>query len=459
MTDKKYPYLPDKVDIYISYTQRKDKDKKIAQAFYDACYAHPRIEPHIDEKDIPYQANIYEYMDRLSSAPFIVCIFSEGYFQSENCVMEFVDCCHHDYLEFRLIPLFREFFFNETDRQQWMLFNQDDPVLQESVKEKTGRNLADLLESGRKKVMKKLAGNNDETAEWHKENDFEKFLTTFLEIANKRNKQQFEDLRYELVKNVQKRLTDRAFKDFLITLAEKMDCSETAESCAEKLFSQNVLSSMEVLVDCRKLCSFKTPLDRKFKEVFGFLLVSTIRPDWWLMNEFHLRYSLKNGYGVKADGLSNKCEIELVFARVGKRPAMFRAKESRIVPENFLQQGEHIAFTNDSKSLFASYLRSFYEDLTKESLEGAAILDEAELLGTLEGRFRGLKRRKRQYFYIIPEREYENIKQLGVLHAINTLSKQAVQFVVVGSAKRNDPDVLTVRSSDILGYLSEIHHG
>ncbi len=461
MPAPEYPYLPDQVDIYISYTQREARDKEVAQALYNACEAHPCLRPYIDACDIPYQANIYEYMDTLSSAPFVVCIFSEEYFQSENCVLEFVGICHSGFLERRLVPLFAAFFFNDADRKKWMLFKADDELLRERVKDKSDKDLKDLLEYGRKEVMERLAGVNEKDAEWHKEDNFKTFITTFLETANNYNKEQFEHFRKELIRKVESRLASSSFEQFIQFLASKLNCSANSSSCSTKLFEKDPLGSMEKLVDSRNACTFNEVMEAYFQEIFGYFLIYAINPGWWIMNEFRLKHSIENGYGLEAAGLTDKYEIEIVFARLGKRPAMYRANNASIEPEHFIRSNPSIPFSQETQYVLESYLRTFYEDITHTSLEGEMITDNNDLMKTLKGRFSNLKRRGRHYFYIIPKDEYEKMKEIGVFHEINSVSNKAVQFVVVGKGDgvSGVPPVLTVNSDDILGYLSEIHHG
>ena len=463
MTDKEYPFLPDKVDIYISYTQRVDKDKEIAHAFCAACEAHrhPQLRPFIDTKDIPYQANIYKYMDTLSSAPFVVGIFSEGYFQSENCVLEFVGICHNGYMEHRLHPLFNEYFFNDKERKKWMLCKEDDELLQERVRDKTGKELKVLLHSGRKEVMERLVGKSDKNVKWHMQDNFKTFITTFLKTANSYNKEQFDNLRKELVRKIQVRLAKSSFKQVVDELAEKLQCLKESSSCAEKLFSGDVVANMKNFVACRSFYQSNQSTDRNFREIFGFLLVSTINQDWWTMNEFHLRHSLNNECGVEVDGLFKDYEIEVVFARINERPAMYRKDGPDIFSKHLMQSNKNISFTSDAQNLLEQYLRAFYEDITHTSLEGRTILENGRLMNTLEGRFDGLRDEKSQYFYIISAEEYNYMKKIDVLREINSFSNMAVQFVVVGESndRQNKYPVLTVESKRILGCLSEIYHG
>ncbi len=188
-------YLPEKVDIYISYTQRVEEDKKIAKAFYSACekQKHPRLIPHIDSKDLGLHADIYQYMSKLSASRFVVCVFSPAYFQSENCVLEFAGLCHNGYMQDRVFPLFVDYFFNDDDREKKMSVLIDNENLADRVKKNTGKKLGDLLDHARHEYMDKLAGIVHQTASQHEEDQFESFFSYFLDRIEQHNEKRFNE--------------------------------------------------------------------------------------------------------------------------------------------------------------------------------------------------------------------------------------------------------------------------
>jgi hypothetical protein len=457
-----FDYLPKQVDIYISYTQRADEDKEIAHAFHDACIKHKWLRPHIDTTDLPYQANIYKYMDKVSSAPFVVCLFSEDYFKSENCVLEFVGLCHNGYMEKRVSPLFMEHFFNDTRREKMMMFLDSDEQLKERVKAKIGKDLRELLEQGRTDYMDNLAGKVTETATWHKTNRFERFITTFLEFANNRNREQFHELKKQLIAKTQKKLQHPKYSQFIQDLAYGLTGSSgsNAKVCAEKLFSRDVLDGIEMLIQWGRDKSFDLRKDRIFQEIVGLLLIFAIDSGWWLMNEFYLKRSIKNGDFIQAAGLSEKHEIEVVLARMDKLPAMYKATGSDIIPDNFIQQGDVVPFSANAEIALESYLRAFFEDITGTIVDSKNIRGKPDLIKTLQGRLKNKISRGGRYFYIIRQEEYVNLVTLGVIKEINTILEKAVQFVVIGKSvnKGIDQPVLAIDSQRVLGYLSEIHH-
>ncbi len=325
-------YLPEEVDIYISYTRRAKEDKDIAEAFYSACKRHPKLRPHID-RNLRDGEKIYQYMDELSAARFVVCVFSADYFKSENCVYEFAGLCDNGYMPDRIFPLFQEHCFADKQRKEWMTALVDEKELKQRVKDKTGRDLAELTEKVRWQAMDKLAGVVVPLASEHKKDDFAKFIDNFLIKIAEDNKEKFCDHEKYLVCEVKKILGKDSLQELLPELGHELQCEKNKEECSGALFT-DIVTGVDKLSRAAKKMNFNVKTNRDLQEIVGILLVSTVNPGWWLMNEFRIEHERKTGKGINADEMVEH-EIEIVFARMFKRPEMYKVVGEKYKSESF----------------------------------------------------------------------------------------------------------------------------
>lgn len=449
--------MPDTIDIYISYTRRAPEDEKIAKAFYAACEAHSQLRPHIDTEDLRLGDGIYQYMDKLSAARFVVCVFSEDYFKSENCVLEFAGLCHNGYLQERVFPLFVKHFFNDDMREVMMMALADDPNLQRRVKEKTGCLLKDILEQARRKPMDELAGKVHDLADVDLADDFKNFIHSFLVRIEQHNKNRLEKHKNRLIEQIDRKLNHRDLKESLPELGYELECDKTSKECSRKLLEIDVRKAIHYLIKVAEEVGLSTEKNRRFQEVVGLLLVSAIEPSWWLVNEFRLQHKMNNGVGLPLGKLSNHV-IEIVIARFFDRPARHRVgPKGVILSQNHLESERIIPFTDNSTAMKESYIREFYHQITRTDLGSMKVDKEhmIELRGRLKNRLRDAGR---QYFYLITRDNYTELDRIGAIQAINKDLESLVQFIVVGErlTGEDDANVLSVDSDEICGYLSTI---
>ncbi len=449
-------YLPENVDIYISYTRRAEKDKQIADDFFDACENHPKVTPHIDREDIRLGDSIYQYMDTLSAARFVVCVFSEDYFKSENCVLEFAGLCAHGFMEERVFPLFVEHLYSDDRREEIMTALAGNTNLHNRVKEKTGFDLASILEQGRTKYMEQFVGTNQELAAGHQGDHFAGFITQFLDTITEHNKARLRKHRKRLAEQIGRKLLHPDLKPLLPNLSYELGCTEKGGECAKKLVNGDALAGISVLINAAKDANLQAGKNRFFLDVVGLLLIGTINPGWWLMNEYRLLNQMATGDGLELGDLSNYV-IEIVMARFFNRPATHCVTpDGEIISENQLGQAEGITFSADENVMKDSYIRWFYQDVTATDV-GTREVTPA-MMTELRGRLKVKLREGRQYFYIISKDSYQELDEVGAISAINDALDRMVQFIVVGGTPlgTDDQNVVSVDSEVICGYLSTI---
>jgi len=373
--------------------------------------------------------------------------------------LEFAGLCHNGYMQERVFPLFIDYFFNDDCRKKMMNALVDDPLLIKRVEKNTGKQLSELLETARSEYMDNLAGHVHKKASEHQDNQFETFIKFFLEKIEEYNKKRFQEHTRRLTDQVCRKLNYYKLKEFLRELAEGLECNAEASACAVALFAGDPLDGIASLIQAGKDSGLALRTTRLFQEIVGLLLVSTIDPTWWLLNEFRLQHSLSTGDGVKVGDMFSH-EIEIVMAKLSDRPALYSANSSEIEPQQLIGDGNGFAFTGDKDERKKFYLKAFYIDITKADLGPAIVSDGNEQMRQLKGRLKNNLAQGRQYFYILSRTEFDELSKLGVIKEINEELEKMVQFIVVGKDDDSEPNgaVLSVDSERVLGYLSEILH-
>jgi hypothetical protein len=449
-------FLPDRVDIYISYTRSSDTDDAIAQNFYRACQEHPRLQPHIDNRELAEGDSIYQYMDVLSAARFVVCLFSEDYFLSPNCVLEFAGLYHNQYMRHRVFPLFVNYFFNDDKRQKMMLAKVDDENLQSRVRKKTGHALSDLLHQSMTDYMDGFAGTVQKGAAEHQADHFKGFIDSFLATIIAHNKERFKAHKEKLVSQVSGRLQHPACAPLLPHLAYALQCDASANNCAAALFAADACAGLAALIAAVKDTGLDFRSSRILEEIAGYILLSAIEPGWWLINEFRLQRAITTGSRLDAAELYSH-EIEIVLARISDRPPMYQRNGVTINSRCQVNEAQGINFTQDTGVIKQSYLWAFYEDITKVPV-GHSRGDADRILPELRGLLKIKLREHKQFFYIIRQEDYDSLVKKGVIEEIHNALDNMLQFVVLGSSPtaQNNCNVLSVDSEEILGYISKI---
>ena len=447
---QEYLYLPETIDIYISYTRRDSKDGEIGNAFYTACEKHPMLTPHIDKENLKDGDEIYRYMDELSAARFVVCVFSPEYFKSENCVYEFAGLCHNGYMADRVFPLFQKHFFSDNQREEWMTAKITDENLQKRVKDKTGKELAGLIEQVRWQDMDKLAGVVVPLASEDERDNFQEFIDNFLEKIDSDNKRKHEEHKEHLVWSVKETLGNESLNTLLPHLADELSCRCDKDACAKKLFD-DVYAGIISLHNATTKVDIVPRKNSDIKEIVGRLLVSVINPGWWVVNEFHLENTRKKGKSFKADGMIEH-EIEIVFARLFDRPAMYEEVGTDLKSTSSVVKHNDISFTTDAEVIKKRYLIAFFEEVTTCHFEGE------ELTSSNEMRLRGSLRFRGQHYCIILPEVYEKLVELDVVKKINEVLEGMITFVVLGkvSDKQRNTNVLTIHSEVAYGCICEL---
>jgi len=450
MTDKEYPFLPKKVDIYISYTQRVDKDKEIALAFYDACKEHKKLEPHIDSEDLGLHADIYEYMDKLSTARLVVCVLSKDYFKSINCVSEFAGLCHNGFIHERVFPLFIHHFFDDKKRKKRMkkLINDDDA--KQRVKKNTGGALKDLLNIGTNDFMDKLAGFVREDSSEFMANKFKTFIDYFLDEVSKQSKKRLKSYRDKLEAGIQKEMNHSELKSLVYKLENVLGCDGV--DCAKKLL-EDPLTGLTVF---HKFCCENNLIQipaLPVRKIAGFLLVAMIDDGWWLMNEFALQRGLSRGVFSKTEDI-NHYSIEIVFSRVVEKakPALYKKDGSSVRSESLIYCPKIPVFSGDPETRKNVLLKAFYEKTMKEPVAKNSL--DADKLRTLRGAFKIDLDNGRQPFYIISQHEFEALNKDGIIDDINEKLEKCVVFVVVGK----NFEIASASNSILCGDIDKIQY-
>ncbi len=427
MSKKEYPYLPDEVDIYISYTQREDKDKKVALAFRNACEKHSRLNPHIDSKDLDLNADIYQFMDKLSAARFVVCVLSKEYFTSINCVSEFAGLCHNGFMHNRVFPLFIDHLFDDEKRNKWMNQLVDNEAAKKRVFKNTGKQLNELLEIGIWEFMDKLAGSIREDCKQFMGNNFQGFIDYFLEQISKHNEQRLEEYTKRLEAGIQKELENPDLKKSLSGLTHYLSCDNS--KCAAKKLLQNPVNGLSRFYKfCCEYNIFEQPIP-SVKKIAGFLFVATIDPRWWLMNEFSLQRGLSSGSFSETSDI-NSYSIEIVFSKVSGQPALYKQDGATVYPDSSVHCPNIPSFTSDQKANKQVLLKEFYQVEVGVALKEDGL--GASQLRTLRGAFKDKLENGTQPFYLIPANEFKALQNAGILEEINKELENLVVFVVIG---------------------------
>lgn len=431
MPAPEYPYLPDQVDIYISYTQREARDKEVAEALYNACEAHPRLVPHIDSKDLNLHADIYQYMDKLSAARFVVCVFSKDYFNSINCVAEFAGLCHNGFMHNRVFPLFIDFFFDDNKRNEWMNQLVGDDEAKKRVKKNTDQDLKSLMEIGISQLMEQLTGLVHEDSKEFMANNFSTFIEYFLGQINAHNKERLQQYRNKLEEGIQGRLEHPDLVGLVDNLSYTLKCR--ANECAGKLLE----TPIEGLADFHACCKEKhllSPLSLPVREIAGLLFVATVDSDWWLVNEFALQRGLSRGSFADTCDI-NHYSIEIVFSRAVARPATYKKKDDKIYSECLIDCPAIPPFSGNPEARKDVLLKSFYETEMEVAFPESC-LDE-DKLRTLRGEFKNKLSEGKQPFYVIKKNEFDALHSAGIIDVINKELKNLVVFVVIDEHDEN----------------------